>query len=789
VAPAEAEQRPPGATPAPTRTTGAAVTRRDRSGVAGSTLSGTSACSTPSRGRGLVLGATAVVTVGLVSASASVIGAQTARDPIRTEIVSVDDDGVLQDLPVAVVSAMSDTGGVVVYETSQADTFVDPATAAPPENRRVWVRDRIGGTARAVAETGSVAPGVSGNGCVVAYTVVAATDATLTAVDRCVAPVESPLPIGTVIDSVAFDTPAPEEAPDTPETEEAQDTTSQRTSPVSAGPDDPLVAAPSLSFDGSTIVWSTGREIRRYVRPAAGGAHLRTHTFDTVASGSPDVVTGAHTDVSADGRTVVFVAGPGVSPFEPTPANVYAWTSTTPQVDAELVSATSSGDPAPADSTAPTITADGSYVVFESSSLDLPVAAPSSVVAPFVVGVDLAERTGRILVDDADRPTVSADGRHVVYRRGDAIRVLSSDATSTTDHPIDELAEAGPIGAMSISQFGRWIVFAGTVEPPATPPGGPVTDGSSDTTGAARAVWAVDRASSSPDVVDTTTTTMSPTKPPTPTPPTTVPVPEVVDPSTVPATASPPAVTVPRFPTVTSRFPRVGFPPPRPVARSFPRVDADSGAVVGYAAPVTFDPTVVDAGRRTQPVILTNVGARTLRVASAALQGPGAFTLVGDTCTGSSVAPGSTCSVEVRFAPGEEGSVTATVTFRLADGSLVTALVAGTAVPAPTLDLVPAVAGAGQTVTLFGAGFPPGAAVELSRPGTSTIESITVDVDGTFAHVIVVLPNTAVGSSSLSVDGQPDVFGDVAVELVVSNRRATSADAALRGGPAGPLGP
>ena len=35
----------------------------------------------------------------------------------------------------------------------------------------------------------------------------------------------------------------------------------------------PCSVSPALSFDGSTIVWSTGHEIRRYVRPAAGGAH------------------------------------------------------------------------------------------------------------------------------------------------------------------------------------------------------------------------------------------------------------------------------------------------------------------------------------------------------------------------------------------------------------------------------------------------------------------------------------------------------------------------------------
>jgi hypothetical protein len=730
----------------------------------------------PSRGRGLALGATAVVTVGLASAYASSIGAQTSSDPIRTEIVSVDGDGAPQNLPDSVVQAISDTGGIAVYDTTETDVTADSAVSSF-EGRRVWIRDRVGGTSRPVAETGSVAPGVSGNGCVVAYTVVTGTEATLTAADRCSTAAGSPLPIGAVLDNVALDTPAP----DAPESE-------------AAVTDAVLVAPPSLSFDGSTIVWSTGREIRRYARPASGGTHVRSHTFDTVVGGSPDVVTGIHTDVSADGSTVVFVAGPGTSAFAPAPANVYAWTVATPQLDPELLSATVSGDPAASDSASPTITDDGSFVVFESSSLELAVVGSEPVVAPFVVGVNLTERTGQVLVDAADRPTVSADGQHVVYRRGGAVRVLSSDGTTTTDHEIAELVDARPTGAISISQFGRWIVFAGTLGSPAAP-----ADASTDMAEPALAVWAVDRASSSPEVVDTTTTTATtattePTQPPSPTTP---PAPTTPPPETVPGTESQPTVPAttlvpdaivpppsPPSTTVTGRFPSVVLPAPRPV-RASPAPRVASGAedfVAAFAAPVTFEPTVVDAGRRTQPVILTNAGSRTLEVVSASIDVAGAFAVVGDSCSGSPLAPRASCSIEVQFAPIAVGPESAIVTFRFADGSLATAELFGEGVPEPTLDLLPAVAGSGQTVTVFGAGFPPGVTVELSRPGTSTVEPITVDADGTFAHVIVVLPNTPSGSASLSVSGQPDAFGDVAAELVVSNRGSASGDAALRGG-------
>jgi Tol biopolymer transport system component len=700
-------------------------------------LSGTSQRSKPSRGRGLALGATAVVAVGLTSAYASAIGAQTTSDPIRTELVSVDGDGTPQSLPDTASPAISDTGGVVAYDTVAPDT---PSPSMSFEGRRVWIRDRAGGTSRPAAETGSVAPGVSGNGCIVAYTVVADNQAKLTAVDLCATATGSPLPIGSVLDTVAVESNA-------------------------------IVAAPSLSIDGSTVVWSTGSEVRRYVRPAADAAHARTDTFDTVTGGTPDVVTGIHTDVSADGGTVAFVAGPGTSPFEPAPANIYVWTAATPQVDAQLISATPSGEPASSDSTSPTITADGTFLVFQSTSLELPVVGSSPVVAPFLVGVDLAGRTAQVLVDDADLPTVSADGQHVVYRRGDAVRVLSSGATSSTDHESGELAGVRPIGAISISQFGRWLVFASAVAP---------ATGESSETKPAPAVWAVDRTSSNPDTADTTTTTVPPA-PPTPTAPPSTAVPEGESATTVPTTTLAPIV--PPSPPVAGGFPSVGLPAPRPVGTSFPRIasGADDG-ISAFAAPVSFDPTVIDAGRRTQPVILTNAGARTLQVESVLLDVADVFTLVGDSCSGTPLAPGSSCSVEVQFAPITVGPVSATVTFRLADGSLVVAQLDGEGVAEPTLDLLPAVAGAGQTVTVFGAGFPPGVTVELSRPGSSTVEPIAVDADGTFAHVIVVLPNTPVGLAVLSVSGQPDAFGDVGVELLVSSRGSASAGAALRGG-------
>jgi hypothetical protein len=678
-------------------------------------------------------------------------------------------------LPADVAPAISDTGGVVAYEAT-----------TPDGGRQVWIRDRVGATSRPVEETDSAAPGISGNGCVVAYSALRERGVELTVVDRCTTPYPTPMPPGAVVD--VFDT------------------------------DPGGLSAPALSFDGSTIVWSTGREIRRYVRPAAGGVHQRVQTIapapaETTPAGA-GIVTGADVDVSADGTTVVFVAGPAGSPYAPEPANVYLWSSATSGTDPEAMSTTSLGELGGSDSTSPTISDDGTFVVFESGSRDLAAAAGTTALPPFVVGVDRTAGTTQVLVDEASSPAVSGDGNHVVYQQGDAVRVLSSDGATTTDEAADELAAAAPVSRLSISQYGRWLVFATSAE---------LSAGSFDpaTVADEPSVWAVDRRSSDLDVADTTSTTSTtvpsttpttptpptpptvpgttPTSAPTSTAPTTSPAPpttsggDVASSPTVPATTLAPSVVITRFPTTgSSSFPSIVVPPT--TGRSFPTSSSTQSftpeiefEATAFASPVEFEPTVVDAGRRTAPVTLTNATAATVRVIAITVEVPGVFSLVTDGCSGIAIAPAASCSVEVQFSPVTVGRAVGSTTFQLDDGSFVTAALGGAGVDAPTLDLLPAVAGAGQTVTVFGAGFPAGSTVGLTQPGVASAEPIVVDADGTFAHVVVVLPNTPTGPMSLTVDGQPDVFDDVVAELLVSTRGSASDDAALRGGSVGAI--
>ena len=230
-------------------------------------------------------------------------------------------------------------------------------------------------------------------------------------------------------------------------------------------------------------------------------------------------------DVSDDGATVAFVAGPGTTPFAPAPANVYVWSApggaSVPTI--ELVSPTAEGTPGTAMSGSPSLSSDGSLLVFGSTSTDLAAVGAGPVVAPFVVSVDRTTRVTKVLVGDAGRPVVSGDGLHVAYERGTAVRILSSTSgtsfSTSTDRPIDGLATAGPASRVAMSRFGRWVVFDSS-------DGKSLTDSVELQAGVM--VWAADlRVATDGSIADTTTTTTT-----TPTTPITTPI-------TTPVTTTP----------------------------------------------------------------------------------------------------------------------------------------------------------------------------------------------------------------------------------------------------------
>jgi hypothetical protein len=543
---------------------------------------------------------------------------------------------------------------------------------------------------------------------------------------------------------------------------------------------DGIVSPPAVSFDGSTIVWSTGDEIRRYVRSDTTLDHEPVDRFDADFDTTPEVRTGRAVDVSADGRAVTFLAGPGAAPFAPDVADVYVWSlpDEGPAI-IELVSVTVAGTPATASSGSPTISADGSLVAFESLSADLVTVDAEPAGRPFVVLVDRAASTMRIVADDGRLPQLSADGTRLVHQRGEALRVVSFGPDGTV---IEDalLADAEPDGATAISRHGRWVALATEV-----PLVAESADGGLD-------VWAVDlRPNDDGDLSDTTTTTTSTS--------TTIPSTSTTTPSTTSSTVSestttavpsttvepvdgsetvPPSTTVVR-PVV---FPRVSAPirvfTPRITSSRSTRsssLDGTGAFLEAAATPIRFEATIVGAGRRTATSTLVAGRATTIRSVDV-VGGP--FSVVVDSCSGRSLQAGESCTVEVDFRPDTVGPATGFLTFAFGDGSVVSAQLDGDGSAEPTLDAVPDVATPGQVVTVFGAGFPGGAIVELQR-GTE-IDQVSVEANGTFAHVFVVMPHTPAGPMDLVVPGQVDRFADVSGELLVSARNAGTGSAAFR---------
>jgi hypothetical protein len=191
---------------------------------------------------------------------------------------------------------------------------------------------------------------------------------------------------------------------------------------------------------------------------------------------------------------------------------------------------------------------------------------------------------------------------------------------------------------------------------------------------------------------------------------------------------------------------------------------------------IVFGPTIINAGRRTTSATLSNqtgdtVDLRTISI-DPAVEGP--FSLLSDTCSNTQLPVGGGCMIEVQFAPIAVGPASAFLTAELSDGSVITASLSGEGSAEPTLDVVPKVAGAGQVVTVFGAGFPADSTVEFSWDVAAGSESVLVDPDGTFAHVVVVLPNTPMGPVTVEVAGQVDLFNDVEGELLISGSGRTN---------------
>lgn len=651
---------------------------------------------------------------------------------------------------------ISDDGNVVVF---------DSMTSGTPATRQVMIRDRtVPGVTTAVPSPPSVHPGVSGDGCVVAYSVpVAPSSVRLVALTRCSAP-----PVGTLGAPVTIAT-----VPD-PGTEGA-------------------LPAPALSFDGKTIAWSTGTSVLRYVDPGTGTGYALASTIVpplTIPTppGTP-LVTGRTVDLSSDGTRVVFVAGPGPVLYEPAPANVFLWTAAITGPPArpattQLVSATSSGQLGAGSSSAPSVSGDGGIVTYQSDSKDLAAVGADSAITPFVVVAvgDGASRTSRVLAPNASRPVVSTDGISIVYDTPADVHLARSEGTppfatvadvSLSTAAADGTTPTGPsVSGAVLSGNGGVGVFDSTA-------GAALVTDPAYATGThvfARRVVEVTPPTTTTTTAPTTTIVRPTTTTPAPTttrppPTTTIPATTVTLEPVTPTTTSPPFR--PSFPGTGSGGSGSSGGSIRPVGSStvtfptFGPIEEATFAPVG----VDFSPTVVGAGRQLQTLALTNPTSDSIDVIDMSIQNDpdGAFSIVESTCDDAPVPPGGQCTVTVAFAPVTLGASSASLVATLSDGSSATALLSGTGAPPPVLTVVPGVASNGQVVAVEGSGFPADLIVELTWLGTDVPLPIQVDASGSFVSTMIVLPHTQRGPATAIVAAQTDQFSTVTGNVLITD--------------------
>jgi hypothetical protein len=686
---------------------------------------------------------------------------------------------------------VSDDGTIVVF----ASTDLTGESSIVVHDRRSDATIPVPGS------TGGEQPAVSGDGCTIAWTVdavravesgpaqAAGTDARLFVVDRC-------LP-GSGASELVPARPVAEFGP------------------------------PALSADGAVVVVSVGSDVVRFDRTAGG--YAPTASFRPSIPGTPPSID-ASVDLSGDGSTVVFAAGPDLD--DPSGLNVY-------RVDRRAAVDTVSMVAAGAHQ--PTVSADGSIVAY-ASVVDDPSSSTVTIREDVSVPVPIGPGT---------RPVISGDGNHVVHETGTSLQLTSwtgdgPGAFSTTD----TLTLTGPVAPTAsraaVDRFANTVVSdvvpVGDVETDITVNGVDADAGfDSDTyrlgagdvgTELSTIVTFTNDGPASLGVssvsVDGTFVVRSDTCTPVVRPGSTcgvdvgftvefledafgtvtlVPVNGPVDsvPFTTrvlavgqaPPTDSSTTTTTPRATTGGtstggSRTTTGGW---RTSSTGGRRTTSTTGGRTTTAttttvdpgsvafSPTTFDfaPTIVEAGRRTGLVEIVNTTANAASVVGVRLEpvDVAGFEIAESDCAGTTVPANGRCSVTIAFAPDATGAQSVQLIASLdGDGDIV-ATISGVGAEPPTLTVTPGVATIHQVVTIRGDGFPTGLDVELTWGGST--QSVVVDDTGGFAIPVVLLPHTRRGPAGASVAGQPDQFGDVTATMLVTATSSRSQPGILEG--------
>ena len=160
-----------------------------------------------------------------------------------------------------------------------------------------------------------------------------------------------------------------------------------------------------------------------------------------------------------------------------------------------------------------------------------------------------------------------------------------------------------------------------------------------------------------------------------------------------------------------------------------------------------------------QTVTLANDGSATVHVTSAALSGDPSFSVSGGTCTGGTLAPGTSCTVQVGFSPASVGTLSGSLTFTddATNSPQVVGLSGSGVQPAVSLSAT-SLAFGNQLIGTTSTPMP----VTVTNSGTDTLNIAAATVAAPFAVVSDGCSNTAVPAGStctIQIDFAPNATG------------------------------
>jgi hypothetical protein len=161
--------------------------------------------------------------------------------------------------------------------------------------------------------------------------------------------------------------------------------------------------------------------------------------------------------------------------------------------------------------------------------------------------------------------------------------------------------------------------------------------------------------------------------------------------------------------------------------------------------------------------VVSNPGQTAVALAGVGLNGSGAdqFTITTNGC-GTSVAGGTSCTVEVSATVTRAGAMTATlgVVGTSGQSAQATLRIKGTLeLFTPTLEMNPGVVSVGKITTAIGSGFPPDIDVDLAFEGEPPFGTAHSDADGAFRFNLLLLTDVRIGGRQVIAVDQAQFSG------------------------------